>query len=327
MSTVHSVTEWGNDINELYLITTIVVTFVFFMVSIPFCYAMWKFREKEGDETIPKQVKGNHVLEILWTVIPVILLIIIFIPTFKLIMKQYAEPPEDALVIEAIGHQWWWEFRYPEYGIVTANEMYVPEQRPVTIKLKSADVIHSFWIPRWGGKVDNIPGEVNTINYVTPALEDPAKADYYQGHCVELCGLSHARMRYEAVVLSAERFETWTKVAKSPPKVTTALQKKGQELFMSKTCFTCHAIEGTAAKGLIGPDLTNFGDRRTLAAGTLPNDAEGMHTWLRDSVDAKPPYQNVKPGSLMVFGEGFELTEEDIKALTAYLHNSTAKTF
>ena len=96
---------------------------------------------------------------------------------------------------------------------------------------------------------------------------------------------------------------------------------------MSKTCFTCHAIEGTAAKGLIGPNLTNLGNRRMLAAGTLPNDAKGMHEWLRDSVDAKPPYQNVKPGSLMVFGEGFELTEEDIEALTAYLLNATAKTY
>ncbi|WP_159455297.1 cytochrome c oxidase subunit II [Pseudobacteriovorax antillogorgiicola] len=327
MTTVHSVTEWGAQINELYLLTTVIVTFVFFAVAIPFCYAIWKFREKEGDTRIPEQIHGNHKLEVLWTLIPIVLLIFIFIPTVQLILSRFEEPPKDTLKIQAIAHQWWWEFKYPDLGITTANEMYVPEGKHVTIELTSADVIHSFWIPRWGGKVDNLPGETNYITYTTPAVEDAENGDYYQGHCVELCGLSHARMRYQAVVLPQERFDAWTKVAQTPPTVTTALEKKGQELFMSKTCFTCHAIEGTTAQGRVGPDLTNFGSRRMLAAGTLPNDKEGMYEWLRDSVDSKPPYQNVKPGSLMIFGEGFELTDEDIEALTAYLQNSTAKTY
>lgn len=326
MSTIDTVTEWGRQINSLYLITTIITGVVFFAVAIPFCYAIWRFREKEGDERMPTQIRGNHKLEILWTLIPIVLLIFIFLPTFDLILSQHKEPPEDALKIEAIGHQWWWEFRYPEYGIVTANEMYVPENRAVQIELTSADVIHSFWIPRWGGKVDNIPGETNFINYVTPELQDP-EGDYYWGHCAELCGLSHARMRFQAVVLSEERFDRWTEVYNEPPVVASALEKRGQELFMSKTCFTCHAIEGTMAKGQVGPSLTNFGNRRLLAAGTLENDREGMHRWLRDSVDSKPDQQEVKPGSLMIFAEGFELTEEDIKALTAYLHRSTAKTY
>lgn len=326
MTTVHTVTSWGAEINELYLITTVLLTIVFFAVAIPFCYAIWKFAEKEGDTHIPKQVHGNHKLEVLWTVIPIILLVIIFVPTSRLILKSYEEPPEDTLVIEAIAHQWWWEFRYPDTGVVTANEMFVPENKHVTVVLKSADVIHSFWIPRWGGKVDNLPGETNRIMYVTPAVEDP-KGDYYQGHCVELCGLSHARMRFQAIVLPQDRYDAWAKVAQTPPEVTTALEKHGQELFMSKTCFTCHAIEGTTAKGLVGPNLTNLGNRRMLAAGTLPNTPEGLKEWLRDSVDSKPPYQKVKPGSLMVFGEGFELTDEDIEALTAYLLNSTAKTY
>ncbi len=326
MSTVHTVTEWGRLINELYLLTTIIVTVIFFAVAIPFCFAIWKFREKEGDNHIPKQVHGNHILEILWTIIPVVLLILIFIPTFELILRQSEEAPEDALVVEAVAHQWWWEFRYPEYGIVTANEMFLPENRPVSIKLTSADVIHSFWIPRWGGKVDNLPGEENIINYVTPAVENP-EGDYYQGHCVELCGLSHARMRFQAIVLPQQRFASWTKVAQTPPQITTALEQKGQDLFMSKTCFTCHTIEGTPAKGRIGPDLTNLGNRRMIAAGTLPNTNDGLHEWLRDSVDSKAPYQNIKPGSKMIFGEGYELTDEEINALSAYLLNATAKTY
>ena len=326
MSTIDTVTQWGRDINHLYLITTVICTLIFFAVAIPFVYTMWKYREKEGDTHIPKQIRGNHKLEVLWTVIPIVLLIFIFVPTFELILKQYEEPPADALRIEAIGHQWWWEFRYPDLGITTAGELYVPENTPVAIELTSADVIHSFWIPRWGGKVDNLPGETNLIQYTTPPNENPA-GDYYWGHCAELCGLSHARMRFQAVVLPKERFDTWAKAYNEPPVVASALEKKGQELFMSKTCFTCHAISGTMAQGKVGPDLSNFGSRSKLAAGTLKNDVDGLHAWLRDSVDSKPGEQKIKPGSLMVFAEGFELTEEDIKAITAYLHRSTAKTY
>lgn len=326
MSTAHVVTDWGHDINRVYLITTVITCFIFVAVAVPFCYAIWKFRDKPGDTRIPVQVRGNHKLEILWTLIPVVLLIFIFLPSLEIIMKRGAEPPAGTFTIEAIGHQWWWEFRYPDLGIVTANEMYVPEKTPIVVKVKSADVIHAFWIPRWGGKMDMLPGVTNFVTYTTPALENP-EGDYYQGHCTELCGLSHARMRYEAVVLSKERFDQWAKTAMQPPVVASALEKKGQELFMSKTCFTCHAIAGTTAQGLIGPNLTNFGNRRMLAAGTLHNDTKGFHTWMRDSVDSKPDYQNVKPGSLMVFAENFVLTEDDIKALQAYLQHSTAKTF
>ena len=326
MSTVHVVTDWGHGINDVYARTSWIMLFVFLGVAIPYCYALWRFREKEGDTHIPKQVHGNSVLEIIWTLIPVVLLVFIFIPTFKMIMKQYEEPAKDALVIEAIGHQWWWEFKYPEYGITTANEMYVPADRNITVKLKSADVIHSFWIPRWGGKVDNLPGVTNVINYKTPSLKNP-NGDYYLGHCAELCGLSHARMRYEAVVVSKESFENWTKAYNQKPKVTTALEEQGQKLFMSKTCVTCHKIEGTMAMGMVGPNLTNFGNRRTLAAGTLPNTKAGLREWILDSVHSKAPYQKVKPGSLMVFPEGYEISDQEIKAISAYLLHSTAKTY
>ncbi len=326
MTTFHVVTEWGHDINRVYLITTIITTIVFFAVAVPFCYALWRFRDKPGDTRIPVQVKGNHKLEILWTLIPVVLLIFIFLPTLEIIMKRHAEPDPGALTIEVIGHQWWWEFRYPDLGVVTANEMYVPENTPIVVKLKSADVIHAFWIPRWGGKMDVLPGVTNVLTYTTPTLENP-QGDYYQGHCTELCGLSHARMRYEAVVLPKARFDSWVKTAMNPPLIATALEKKGQDLFMSKTCFTCHSIAGTNAVGMIGPNLTNLGNRRTIAAGTLPNSKDGLHQWLRDSIDSKADYQTVKPGSLMVFAENFVLTDDDIKALTAYLQHSTAKTF
>ncbi len=327
MSTIDTVTEWGRQINSLYLLTTIIVSFIFVAVAVPFCYAIWRFRERPGDDHIPRQIHGNHKLEILWTTIPIVLLIFIFLPSLELILSRAKEPPEDALRIKAIAHQWWWEFQYPDYNITTANEMFVPENRPVVIELTSADVIHSFWIPRWGGKVDNIPGETNMIHYTTPPVENAELGDYYWGHCAELCGLSHARMRFQAVVLTEERFTAWTQVHNEPPLVASELEKRGQELFMEKTCFTCHAIEGTMAKGLIGPNLSNFGNRRLLAAGTLPNDREGLHAWIRDSVDSEPDMQSIKPGSLMVFGEGYEISEEEIRALSAYLLRSTAKTY
>ncbi|MFW7377691.1 MAG: cytochrome c oxidase subunit II [Oligoflexus sp.] len=327
MSTIDTVTEWGREINSLYLLTTIITGIVFVAVAVPFCYALWRFRERpDDDDRLPEQIRGNHKLEILWTIIPVVLLVFIFLPTFELILKQYEEPPKEAMRIRAIGYQWWWKFEYPDLGITTANELFVPENTPVVIELTSNDVIHSFWIPRWGGKVDNLPGETNLIQYTTPKLENP-EGDYYWGHCAELCGLSHARMRFQAVVLSQERFDSWRETFNEPPLVASALEKHGQELFMTKTCFTCHAIEGTNAQGQIGPSLTNFGNRRLLAAGTLANDYKGMHQWLRDSVDSAPGKQKIKPGSLMVFAPGFELTDEEIEALVAYLHRSTAKTY
>jgi cytochrome c oxidase subunit 2 len=142
MTTVHVVTDWGHDINRVYLITTIITSIVFVAVAVPFCYALWRFREKPGDNRFPEQIKGNHKLEILWTLIPVVLLIFIFLPSLEVIMKRSEAPPKESLVIEAIGHQWWWEFRYPDLNIVTANEMVVPEDTPILVKLKSADVIH-----------------------------------------------------------------------------------------------------------------------------------------------------------------------------------------
>ena len=134
-------------------------------------------------------------------------------------------------------------------------------------------------------------------------------------------------MRFQAVVLSEDRFNAWASVYNEPPKVVSNLEQKGQELFMSKTCFTCHAIEGTMAQGKIGPNLSNFGNRSYLAAGTLKNTHDNMVTWLKDTVYSEADHQKVKPGNLMLFSEGYELSDEEIEALIAYLHRSTAKTY
>lgn len=315
MSTTHMLTQWGHDINYVYLITTIISGLVFVFVAVPLIYILYKYREKEGDTHIPKQIKGNHKLEIAWTLIPVILLIFIFIPTVEVIFKS-SEMPENAFKVEAIGHQWWWEFKYPELNITTANELHLPENRPVHVILKSADVIHSFWIPRFGGKLDTVPGHENNMYFVTPAAEKEG-GDYYQGQCVELCGLSHALMRFQAVVHKQDEFDRWARSINQQPNVATASEKLGEKLFTDKICMTCHTVGGTPFAGVVGPNLSDFGSRRTLGAGTLPNDKQSLYKWLKD-----PPA--IKPGSLM---PNLNLTDEEIEALSAYLLHSTAKKY
>ncbi|MGE0174856.1 MAG: cytochrome c oxidase subunit II [Oligoflexales bacterium] len=315
MTSIYPLTEWGRDINYLYLITTVICTAIAIIVAGVLVYVLYRFREKPGDTHMPKQIKGNHKLELVWSIIPVVLLIFIFVPTAETIFK-YSETPQDALEIEVIGHQWWWEFKYPEYNIVTANELHLPENRAVHITMTSADVIHSFWIPRFGGKVDTLPGETTHMTFTTPAGEKVG-GDYYQGQCFELCGLSHALMRFQAVVHKTDEFKRWTDAYNADVLVASDLEKKGQQLMTDKICVTCHTISGTTAAGLVGPNLTNFGSRRTLAAGTLPNTREQLKKWLKD-----PPA--VKPGSLM---PNLQLADDEIEAIASYLLHSTAKKY
>lgn len=319
MSTIHTLTEWGRDINHVYMITTVITVVVFFFVAIPLVIALSKFREKPGDTHIPVQVHGNAKLELAWTIIPVILLIFIFVPTVEAIFKHSAikaEDEKDALVVEVYGRQWWWEFHYPSLNLTTANEVHLPENTKIVFHITSKDVIHSFWVPRFGGKIDALPGEVNKLSWTTPAAVEKG-GDYYQGQCVELCGLSHALMRFQAVVHSKEEFDRWTTSHNTPPQVASDRQKEGQKLFMERGCNACHTMYGTDFKGVMAPDLSNFGSRRTLGSGTLTNTPENLHKWLQNP-------ETIKPGSLM---PNLNLSETDIAALTSYIQNSTAKTY
>jgi cytochrome c oxidase subunit 2 len=319
MTTINSVTNWGTDINRVYLITTIVVSLVGVTVAVLLVLAIYKFREKPGDTTIPKQITGNHKLELLWTIIPVILLMFIVIPTWEVIFKYRVETvPADSMIVEVVGHQWWWEFRYPNHDIVTASEVHLPENTNIRFVISSADVIHSFWVPRFGGKVDALPGK-DAQNYMMlktpPAVADGG--DYYQGQCVELCGTSHSQMRFHAVVHKKDEWERWVKTHNTPPSIDTSKEKRGSELMAEKACIGCHAIYGTTNVGVIGPNLTNFGNRRTVAAERFHNTQEGLAEWLRD-----PP--KAKEGSLML---NLQLTEDEISDLSAFLRNSTIKKY
>lgn len=326
MSTIAGLTDWAKEINHVYGITAWITAAIFFVVAIPVIVAIYKFRVKPGDsdDIPPKQVHGNVLLELTWTIGPVILLLFIAVPTWQVIFRQYREPAKDALIVEVVGHQWWWEFRYPSLGITTANELYLPENKEVLFQISSADVIHSFWIPQFGGKVDALPrpkGEFNTMIMVTPPVPDANKVGglLYQGQCVELCGLSHALMRFNVSLRTQDEFDRWAKAYNNAPVVATEAQRKGEQVF--NQCMGCHTISGTVSATVpgdkIGPNLTNFGSRSYLGAGTRRNTSENLAEWI-DNPEA------IKPGSLM---PKLGLSKEDIAAVSAYIRQSTAKSF
>lgn len=325
MYTISGITDWGASILKVYGITTWILVFVFLAVAIPCVYALYKFRATGEETELPKQVTGNHVLEILWTIIPVGLLLFIAVPTWEVIFQQdrdqrAAAVAENVLKIDAIGHQWWWEFKYTDLGVTTANELVLPAETPVLFTIKSKDVIHSFYIPRFGGKIDAIPGKENYLSFTTPKLvnKEDARGDIYQGHCLELCGLSHALMRFEAIVKSKEGFDSFIASHNTPPVVMTKREKRGEEVFAQ--CIACHTIEGTPSADLnvakIGPNLSNFGSRRFLGATTRRNTMENLKTWIKNS-------SKIKPGSRMMSFE--HLSDQELDDVAAYIQYSTAK--
>ena len=316
MSTIHAVTDYAKDINYVYGTVTIVVSLVFLGVAIPLVYALVKFRDRPGDTHIPRQVHGDFRLELAWTLIPVVLLIFIFVPTFRVIFRQAEGSGTKPYIVKVIGHQWWWEFEYPNEKVVTANEVHLPANTQIQFQISSEDVIHSFWVPRFGGKMDALPGEINVLNIVTPPASSPEARDYYQGQCAELCGLSHALMRFQAVVHSKEGFQKWLETHDNPVRALTSVEKKGMQLFTQKGCIACHAVSGVEnAVGRIGPNLSAFGDRKWIAAEVRPNTHEGLQDWLKN-------YAEIKPNVRMV---AVPLEDSEINSLSKFLRHSTAK--
>jgi cytochrome c oxidase subunit 2 len=251
-----------------------------------------------------------------WTLIPVAIIAIIAVPTFDALFSIDEKPPADAMHIQAIGHQWWFEFKYLDQDgntiLTTADELHLPEGKPVTFDLLSVDVIHSFWIPALSGKVDMIPGHDNKISFTaTKARPEP-----YLGQCAELCGLSHANMRFRVFVQTPDDFDAWlTQQQGDAVSPTGDLASMGEQIFMQSACIGCHTIQGTNAQGQVGPNLTHVGSRTTIAAGVLENNAENLATWIHNSAD-------VKPGSKMPpmgVSAGGTLTDEQIDAVAAYL--------
>ena len=298
---------------DLFMLTLWLGTVVFIIVAAVMAYIIWRFRTKSDDEAkeIPAQVHGNTLAELIWWLIPVALLAIIAFPTVTLTYYQEAaekRTAEGELVIDVTGYQWWWKFEYPEYDVLTSNELHVPQGRRVTLRLHSGDVLHSFWVPKLAGKKDIIPNQENTLWFIA---DEPG---IYYGQCAELCLGSHAYMRFRVVVDTQEEFDAWVEKfqsAKDNPISTDPTVARGQQAFLQKGCAACHSIyNGDFAIGAdTRPDLTNFGLRHTVGAGVKENSLENLKTWIRDPQEFKPA--NYMP-TLWVGEEGEEEQIEDI---------------
>jgi cytochrome c oxidase subunit 2 len=281
---------------------------IFVIVFSLLVYAVIKFRERKGDTSEPPQVYGSNQMELAWTVLPVLIVVVLFLSTAQVIHRvQDARAPADAVQVTVVGHQFWWDFEYPQYHFSTANELHVPlsttqDDQPTFLKLLSADVVHSFWVPRLAGKTDLIPNHPNTtwINPQQPGL--------YLGQCASFCGTGHADMLLSVYVQTPADFQRWVKEQEQPA-VNDPSVAAGRALFIAKTCFACHTIRGTIAAGRVGPDLTHLMSRNTIAAGILPNTPANLRKWIHDPAA-------VKPGTLM---PKIDMTPDQLNQIAAYL--------
>jgi cytochrome c oxidase subunit II len=259
----------------------------------------------------PVHVGEHLMIEAAWTVGPAAILLLMAFPAIIFnFVTQPNTPPANALHVQVIGHQWWWEFRYPSLGIITANEAHLPVHQRIYFTVNTADVIHSFWVPRLGGKSDLIPNHTNEI------ILTPYRVGEYYGQCAEFCGLSHANMRMRVFVDSPAQFGRWVGDQRSasrtpePNEADYAQLHAGMELFEGSLCTTCHAIRGIS-HGPLAPDLTHFGSRTTLAGGTLPNTSEMVAAWIQDPT-------GLKPGANM---PALALSPVQLANMTAYLRS------
>lgn len=245
---------------------------------------------------------------IIWggIVMPVVVLLFLFAITLSA-MASETTGGADALTIEVTGKQWWWEVHYTEQQFYTANEIHIPAGQPVQFKLRSEDVIHSFWIPQLNGKKDMTPGRVTTlwIQANQPGI--------YWGECAEYCGTQHAKMQFVVVAHTPDEFAAWVEAQQLPAREPESeLEQRGQEVFLGSTCITCHTVRGTHATGELGPDLTHLASRRTLGAGTVENNTGNLGGWVADP-------HSIKPGNLMPPTDS--LNSEDFQALLSYLES------
>jgi cytochrome c oxidase subunit 2 len=294
---------------------------VFILVEGILVYTVLRYRRRP-DSPIPAQVHGNTRVEIMWTIAPALVVLVIAVLTFRT-QAENSVMPADALQVTAVGHQWWFEFQYPGEGaegnaLITASDMYIPVGRSVTVSLEATDVMHNFWVPKLAGKTYMIPGKTN---YITFMAEQPG---VYRAVCAEFCGEAHALMRFRVIALEPAEFEQWLAQRRSAPALTAAAglpgdPARGQAVFLDarKQCISCHAVDGTDARGVIGPNLTYYGSRLTIGAGILDYSPENLDRWLREAY-------HLKPGNLMsrVITPQWiatNLTDQEIADLVAYL--------
>jgi len=296
----------AESISGLSMLVLVVCLAIFLAVSGVLVVTLVRFRLKKDDDGLePAQAYGSTQIEIAWTVIPILIVVVLTMATARVVSEvQNKQAPTGAVHATVVGHQWWWEIRYPELGLVTANELHVPRSdparpRPTFLRLESVDVAHSFWVPQLAGKTDVIPNHPNSM------WMDPRVEGTFLGNCAEFCGLQHANMLLRVVVQSPEDFEKWV----AEQKQTARREHAGRELFVSFSCINCHAVSGTPAAGTFGPDLSHLMSRQTLGAGVIPNTEANLRRWIKEP-------QTVKPGNLM---PNMQLNERELDQVVAYL--------
>ncbi len=295
---------------SIFVLTTVAAIFI--VVFSLLAYSVVKFRDRHDDDrSEPPQIYGSNQVELAWTVIPVLIVVGLFLATAHVIASiQNVERSPGSLEVVVIGHQFWWEYRYPDLKIVTANELHVPvsdpaHPTPTFLKLLSADTDHSFWVPRLAGKTDLIPNHPNRL------WIDPHETGLFLGQCAQYCGTQHAKMLLRVYVQPREEFDRWVReqTQSAYPSTERAAPSNGRRVFESIACVNCHTVSGTAANGRFGPDLTHLMSRDTIAAGAAANTPENLRLWIRNP-DA------IKPGSMM---PAMGLSDQDVNAVTAFL--------
>ena len=307
-------------IRDLAFVVFAITGFIFVIVEGVLLYSVIRFRKAPKQSTTePPQVYGSHAIEIAWTVAPaliVFVLILVVARTESEVRPNIVEPKvgDNALFVTVVGRQWWWEYRYEYFNgdkldFITANELHVPAgdakvRRPIRLALESADVCHSFWVPRLAGKTDLLPGRTNHMWF------DTAETGLFLGQCAEFCGTQHAKMLIRVQVDPVADFEKWFRHQQTEAKTPTEKKAKdGYNVFFRESCVNCHPIRGTTAKGTYGPDLTHLMSRQTLASGIVPNTEKNLRLWVKDP-------QKIKPGCLM---PAFGLSDSDVDLIVAYL--------
>ena len=300
----------ADDIQFLYKVVFWMALVVFIGVQVGIAYTSLRYRRRSDDEARPEQIHGNKTLEIAWTIIPAVILIVIFVPSVRTMYDFDAQAQEGEYEISVYGKQWWWEVHYAAPDtvseIITANEIYVPVGKKIKIDLYTNNVIHSFWVPQLSGKMDVIPGHVNSIGFT------PEHVGVYYGECAEFCGDSHALMRFKVIVVDEGAFQQWASSMTAPPGGEQAAALSGGDVAKTPAefgiCIGCHRVAGTNANSapvglaqdaetedggpgpakVAGPNLTNFACRTTIGAGAMPNDRDHLHDWLFNPGETKP---------------------------------------
>jgi cytochrome c oxidase subunit 2 len=294
-------------IRNLFIWVFVICLAIFLIVVGLIVISLYLFRA--SGSVPPAQRFGSHRAEIGWIVPPTVIVLVLGLISARVIFADNAIPARDAAGLKnvdviVVGHQWWWEIRYPDSGAVAANEIHIPVGRKLRVQVDAADVIHSFWVPQLGPKKDMIPGQHNFV------WLQADRAGTYEGACAEFCGNQHAWMRFTVVAEDERQYQAWlahqTQPALPPASPPAAA---GMSIVLAQTCASCHAIAGTSAVANAAPDLTHFAGRSSLAAGIVPNTPQNLARWLKDP-------QLIKPGCKM---PNFSLTGAQIDQLVAYL--------